>query len=80
MRSMGAQVTSKDTKAMIAPTGHDMVKTRVALYQVFGDAIVGPDYIQHVAQIWDEDQNWDKRDREPSGADLGLNQIRTREP
>ena len=37
MRSMGAQVASKDTRAMIAPTGHDMVIKGVALlYNVFG--------------------------------------------
>ena len=31
MRSMGAHVTSKDTRAMIAPTGQDIVMDRVAL-------------------------------------------------
>ena len=37
---MGAHVASRDTKAMMAPTGHDMVMTRVVL--ILGLPFSGP--------------------------------------
>ena len=82
MRSMGAHVASRDTRAMMAPTGQDMVNTRVALFQnLWGCHSQTWLYtIEYVARIWDKDQNWKSPDREPCGSDLGLVQIRARQP